>query len=547
MEPVSKKFRESNVRTSSALSNRSDDLDLDMNGDIDLGSTSRSLTSYKLKGNKFERTDNGHPMSYNYGSKLNFGEEEFDDEWNQSVRRRARTKAMDRTARSYSLEPEYGRLGGGVSPSPQRRGLASTYRSRTTESAGRETYTPSDWGRWESDKTAQVRGRTLDSVPLRREFSSSYTSLNEVGTVPRARSVDLYRTRSDVDLEVEDMDIDTIEHVPLRKSRATSMPRGVTGVAGVTSVRGVSRMAMTPSSSRATPVRSMAVTTRRRAHSVSRIESESDIDIPFKHRKVNYDLTPRFLETEPEVSSRDYRFEIRDLERDRHKGRDISTYVIPYGEKFEPDSVQVRKMDNGRRQVTYLKQSTRGHGDAVEANKALDLVVQRTKFMQDSMHTLEAFVKRNRSLFPEDTMVHQTYRFYLLSEEELRAIGEPLDAEVYGVKITEKLIVPYGCDVAHLLKRYYEKHDKTQIPGRRHGSQIEYEDEHVIDTRHLRDNIRTTVEREYDERNRTRYQGYKRKPRDVNDPRNEYPDLHTYFSPTYLKSFNLRGEPGDYP
>jgi len=79
------------------------------------------------------------------------------------------------------------------------------------------------------------------------------------------------------------------------------------------------------------------------------------------------------------------------------------------------------------------------------------------------MHTLEDFVKRNRSLFPEDIIIYQRIVFYLLSEEELKRIGYSADTEVYGVKIREKLVAPHGTDVASILKRFYSKHKEVDV------------------------------------------------------------------------------------
>jgi hypothetical protein len=79
------------------------------------------------------------------------------------------------------------------------------------------------------------------------------------------------------------------------------------------------------------------------------------------------------------------------------------------------------------------------------------------------MHTLENFVKRNRSLFPEDIIIYQHIVFYLLDAAELKRLGMNPDAEVYGVKIRERLVAPYGTDVAAILKRYYSKHTEVEI------------------------------------------------------------------------------------
>ena len=80
------------------------------------------------------------------------------------------------------------------------------------------------------------------------------------------------------------------------------------------------------------------------------------------------------------------------------------------------------------------------------------------------MHTLENFVKRNRSLFPEDIIIYQHIIFYLLDSEELKRLGENrTESEVYGVKIRERLVAPFGTDVASVLKRYYSKHSNVEV------------------------------------------------------------------------------------
>ena len=170
--------------------------------------------------------------------------------------------------------------------------------------------------------------------------------------------------------------------------------------------------------------------------------------------------------------------------------------------EFEPTDVGVVVLPNGQRAITYTRQSQTGHGDHREANVEIEKIIRKTKYLQDSMHTLEEFVRRNRSLFPEDIIIYQNVKFFRLNEEELRRIGERPDAEVYGVKIREKLVVPYGTEVIDILRKHYSKHREVEI---------EYDDlEHI---RHLaasaektqlstKDSIRRVVETEYDEMDR---------------------------------------------
>jgi hypothetical protein len=92
--------------------------------------------------------------------------------------------------------------------------------------------------------------------------------------------------------------------------------------------------------------------------------------------------------------------------------------------EFEPTDVRVVVLPNGQKAVTYTRQSQTGHGDHTVANAEIEKIIRKTKYLQDSMHTLEEFVKRNRSLFPEDLIIYQNVKFFLLNEEELRRIGE---------------------------------------------------------------------------------------------------------------------------
>jgi len=172
--------------------------------------------------------------------------------------------------------------------------------------------------------------------------------------------------------------------------------------------------------------------------------------------------------------------------------------------EFEPTDVGVVVLPNGQRAVTYTRQSQTGHGDHHEANVEIEKIIRKTKHLQDSMHTLEEFIRRNRSLFPEDIIIYQNVKFFRLNEDELRRIGERPEAEVYGVRIREKLVVPYGTEVIDILRRHYSKHREVEI---------EYDDlDHI---RHLaasaektqmstKDSIRKVVEAEYDEADRMR-------------------------------------------
>jgi hypothetical protein len=173
---------------------------------------------------------------------------------------------------------------------------------------------------------------------------------------------------------------------------------------------------------------------------------------------------------------------------------------------FNPTDVNVHLLPNGQRMVTYTNQSQTGHGDHQLANVEIENIIRKTKHLQDSLSTLEEFIRRNRTLFPENILIYQHIKFFLLNEHELRRIGERPDARVYGVRIRERLVVPYGTEVVEILKRHYSRYQEVEI---------EYED--VTRIRVLASEsgakrtqssndyvIRKTVESEYEERDRVR-------------------------------------------
>ena len=93
----------------------------------------------------------------------------------------------------------------------------------------------------------------------------------------------------------------------------------------------------------------------------------------------------------------------------------------------------------------------------------------------------------------------QNVKFFRLNEEELRRIGERPDAEVYGVKIREKLVVPYGTEVIDILRKHYSRHRDVEIEydDLEHIRQLASSAEHTqLSTK---DSIRRVVETEYDE------------------------------------------------
>ena len=430
LKPISRTYSSSRISTTR---HRDPDLDL-FNGNFGVDSAASGVVKYKFDtqfGNG--RTSSGGSYTPRKFTAAEIPDFPADDEDEVDIRRRVRQKLK----KAHSAEPSsvsakskviYGRTSDMVK-----------MRDRMEQAVRTSSSVDRDFAPWEADGSAQVRGRT-------REVYSYEIDQPRQPVEPRAMSVEALYYTSDLELDPPSTRLNV---VPLR-SRSTSLTRAPGH-----------HIDMRESVRRAV----------RRAHSVTCFEDEdyvSDYHVPRKKitrtvpHHINFaDLRferPQYIapytEKDVRTTTGDYRFHISELEKDRRKG-DISTYVLPYDEKFEPDSVDVKSLGDGRRQVTYSRQTLSGHAaDPREANAALDNVVRRTKFMQDSMSELEKFVRRNRSLFPEDTTIYQDYKFYLLSEEELLKIGERPDAEVYGVKIIEKLVVPAGTEIAHLLKRF---------------------------------------------------------------------------------------------
>jgi len=166
---------------------------------------------------------------------------------------------------------------------------------------------------------------------------------------------------------------------------------------------------------------------------------------------------------------------------------------------YSPDEVEVIVLPSGQKAVQYSKRSQYGHGDVNDQNSAIKKVMEKTQFMEKSMTTLEDFVRLNRREFPEDTRIYQRIKFFLLDEQQLREIGENPDAEVYGVKITERLVVPEGAEVAHILQRCYNKNDvqieygtnTKDIGGRRYSVTDDLETSY----RHLKSPLKSKLPR----------------------------------------------------
>ncbi|KAK2170144.1 hypothetical protein LSH36_4g13007 [Paralvinella palmiformis] len=228
---------------------------------------------------------------------------------------------------------------------------------------------------------------------------------------------------------------------------------------------------------------SVIFTPRRRSASISRFYGvDHEVALPVKSYGLGSSVRPHHV--------------IHDL--GRRGSSDISHMVIEPGTRFEPSNVSMVVLPSGKKAVTYEHVSQYGRGDHREANIKIEEIIMRTKHLQQSMHLLEEFVKANRSWFPEETLIYQHFEFFQLNEAQLKKIGASPDAVVYGIKMKERLVVPYGTDVTEILKRFY---------GKRSEYDVEYQDRakiregmaNVMEKQMtLKDRIRKQVEEEWD-------------------------------------------------
>ena len=296
----------------------------------------------------------------------------------------------------------------------------------------------------------------------------------------------------------------------------------------------------------------------KRASSVSRVvgQHEMAFDRAQRHERRAASVT-RYEDLHPETdysssykrqSERLMRSEygrnfVDDLNTDRRSGRDLSNLVLEPTEEFQPDHVRVINLSSGKQAVSYDRTRQSGHGaDKKEADAAIERVIQRTRVMQQSMYTLEDFVRANRSLFPEDTQIQQQIRFFQLNETELAEMGESPDAVVYGVKIKEKLIVPRGYDVTMALNKYYGNKGAVHVElEERQNIRRQAEEEVEVSRQDMQDNIRKQVELEFEQRDASRILGDQhirmKEAQRHTEQRDKYGHLHSHVTPDYIRSY----------
>ena len=230
---------------------------------------------------------------------------------------------------------------------------------------------------------------------------------------------------------------------------------------------------------------------------------------------------------------------------------DITRFVVEPGTQFEPTDVRVISLPSGKKAFALSQFSQKGHGDPIEANDVLNRVVEKTRYMQESITGLEDFIRRHRSLFPEDTTIYQQMRFFQLNETQLLQIGERPGVEVYGVKIIEKLVVPPGTDVSDLMNQYYGRRsdvevmveeqadDRGRIRGRPRARQIDIEPQEDYES--IKRRMRVKVEGDFDKREKhilPNEQSYKHQEADrCIGRRDRNIHIHPHVTEDYSRSF----------
>ena len=291
-----------------------------------------------------------------------------------------------------------------------------------------------------SSNAALIRARSRSRTRLPSSRSSSVErTLNRIHTpttlLGSAAAAQTYTRQSSLDYMDDDLDYSVLRVPHKHAHRASSVSRYVAST--------------TNDYEPSTTARNV------RASSVTRYINESNQEIytvgrprvraaslPPEHIKPVYGAPHRLITYQDSPAVRNYVLE---------------TSVVP------EDEVQVTVLPSGEKAVTVTRAQQKGYGDPIEANEAIERIIQKTQFLERSISSLEEFVRRNRSLFPEETTIYQQVRFFQLNEEQLRKIGERPDAEVYGIKIKEKLVVPYGCEVTDVLNRHYGKSSDVEI------------------------------------------------------------------------------------
>ncbi|CAD5124746.1 DgyrCDS13014 [Dimorphilus gyrociliatus] len=211
---------------------------------------------------------------------------------------------------------------------------------------------------------------------------------------------------------------------------------------------------------------------------------------------------------------------------------------------FTPNDVQVLELRSGKKAtaMTEFHQTERGMSEQ-EGNCHIDYAVSRTRNIQDKMSSMEDFVRRNRRMFPSDVELYQNIRYFELSEQELRAMGESPDSNIIGIKVREKILLPPGSeDSAYILKKVYgkkrEEIDESVLKMRTKKQIAEDDEEESQKTLYKR--IREEVERKHEKRETRRILGdedyitnqatkYRRKADDYNH-------VHSFLTPKYIKS-----------
>ncbi|ELT96028.1 hypothetical protein CAPTEDRAFT_227990 [Capitella teleta] len=253
----------------------------------------------------------------------------------------------------------------------------------------------------------------------------------------------------------------------------------------------------------------------RRSASMCRVDDDNDDYIPVRARNSVMGLTRRSMSRSRSVGPRDFGSNQHD------------SFIYSTADSFKPSDIHMVVLPSGKKAVTHTRLAMPGFGGR-DDRMDLDALAFRTRHLQSTIHSLEDFVRRNRSLFPEETMIEQSLSLYRLPEQQLRHIGASTDAEIYGCKVREKLIVPHGSDVTSILMKHYGKKNDFDIEYRDHDHLRKHiKTVQSLDEEQMRLNFRKQVEDEFER---------KRPRRGLDDSRKEYESRRDRLTNDYIKS-----------
>lgn len=192
---------------------------------------------------------------------------------------------------------------------------------------------------------------------------------------------------------------------------------------------------------------------------------------------------------------------------------EVAKLLLDHGESFRPDEISTAILPSGEKALvmTQTKQTAVGEDgirrksispglmtsssqsnllstsyydqnsllpdhDQEWANEEIEKFTQLTGEFEESLQTLEHFIAKNRSLFPENIIIYQKIVYHKSSAGDVAKQGLPSsrrfsfvdDKDVCAVKVREKLVLPHGCrkngyDVLEMLRRCYPRFEEIEV------------------------------------------------------------------------------------